>query len=139
MRKQFFGYYSPTEDEFKELWINGTFFFDANALLNLYSYSENARSDMIKVLNHLVDRIVIPHQAALEYQENRFSRISEQKELFQKVKKIVEENRKRMKSSIDDLQLEKRHSTINANDFIKDLNRVCDKFTKKLILPEFLK
>ena len=132
MRKLFFGYYSPTEDEFNKLWMNGTFFFDANAILNLYSYSEPARNDMIKILKYLANRIVIPHQAALEYQENRFSRIFEQKELFKKVKKIIEEHRKGMKSSIDELHLEKRHSTINATDFIKALNEICDEFTKKL-------
>jgi hypothetical protein len=76
MRDLFPGHYRPTKEEFDELWKACVFAFDANVLLNIYRYSESTRKAFLQVLDGLRDRIWLPHQAALEYQENRLEVLS---------------------------------------------------------------
>jgi len=73
MRSVFVGYFRPTQDEFPELWSNGTFVVDANVLLNLYRYSNATRQELEKALLTIKDRAFIPHQAAKEFLRNRLS------------------------------------------------------------------
>ena len=77
MKELFPGYYRPSEDEFSDLWKNCVFILDTNVLLNLYRYSEESRNDFIKVLHKIETRLWIPHQVALEFQENRTKVIEE--------------------------------------------------------------
>ncbi len=51
---------------------------DTNVLLGLYRYPKEAHDELIRTFNQIEDRLWIPHQVALEYQENRLSVISEQ-------------------------------------------------------------
>src|SRR5437660_11910593 len=60
------------------MWHECIFVFDANVLLNIYRYSSDTRDELFDVLEHLQDRIWIPHQAMLEYHENREEVISQQ-------------------------------------------------------------
>jgi hypothetical protein len=71
MKKEFIGYYTPTEEEINDSWANGTFSFDANSLLNLYRYTELTRKDFLGALKTLQSKLFLPHQAALEYHNNR--------------------------------------------------------------------
>jgi|SRR5262245_4337358 len=87
MRNLFPGYYRPTEEEFSVLWRECIFSFDANVLLNLYKYSQTTRESFLKILSGLRDRIWLPHQAALEYQENRLKVIFDQYERYDDIPK----------------------------------------------------
>jgi hypothetical protein len=78
MRELFPGYYRPTQEQFQKMWQECIFVFDANVLLNIYRYSPDTRDELFDVLEHLKDRIWIPHQAMLEYHENREEVISQQ-------------------------------------------------------------
>lgn len=127
MRKNFVGYYRPSEEEFKELWNNCLFVLDANVLLDLYRYPQSARGDLLKVLEQVSDRIWIPHQAALEYQENRLSVIAEQVKKFDDVRKILAESIKGLKGKLNGLQLKRRHPAIDPDGF---LNKVEGEFSK---------
>lgn len=71
MKKEFIGFYDPTEQEIEEAWTNGFFAFDANTLLNLYRYSEVTRKDFLHVLKFIKDNLFIPFQVAFEYLNNR--------------------------------------------------------------------
>ena len=71
MRKLFPGYYEPTPDEIKRAWAEGIFSFDTNMLLNIYRYSDHSRKTFFRVLEMLRGRIMITHQAALEFHRNR--------------------------------------------------------------------
>ena len=73
MKDAFRGYYTPTPEEFAELWKTCIFALDANVLLNLYRYSAATRESFVQVLLELskVSRVWIPHQAALEYHRRR--------------------------------------------------------------------
>ena len=50
MKKEFIGFYDPTEKEINDAWTKGIFTFDANTLLNLYRYTELTRKDFLSAL-----------------------------------------------------------------------------------------
>jgi hypothetical protein len=41
------GYYSPSDEEFSELWQNCIFIFDTNVLLDFYEYNDETREDFL--------------------------------------------------------------------------------------------
>lgn len=90
MRDLFPGYYRPTEEEFKELWENCIFILDTNVLLNLYRYDKTTRDEFFKVLEAVKDRLWIPHQVALEFQENRIGVIKGQNQKLNVLKNDLE-------------------------------------------------
>jgi len=61
MKESFKEYYKPTEKEFKNLWDNCEFIFDANVLLNIYRYSSETTEEFLDVLKKVQDRVWIPH------------------------------------------------------------------------------
>lgn len=69
MLKEFFGYYKP---DFEKLWDEAIFVPDANVILSLYRFSENASGDLFQILSKLKDkeRIWMPYQFVFEYHEN---------------------------------------------------------------------
>lgn len=82
MRDLFPGYYRPSEDEFKQLWNECIFSFDANVLLNTYRYTPKTARKVIEIVNLLKERIWLPNQVALEYLKNRVEVISTQRDAY---------------------------------------------------------
>jgi len=78
MKKEFIGYYSPSESEFTELWTKGRVIVDANVLLAVYGVSPSTRGTLLGLLGAVKDRLWIPNHFALEYQRNRLGKILEQ-------------------------------------------------------------
>ncbi|HTX14759.1 MAG TPA: PIN domain-containing protein [Candidatus Baltobacteraceae bacterium] len=78
MKKEFVGYYAPSESEFDELWKNGRVVVDANVLLAIYGVSPSTRETLLRLLGALRNRLWVPHHFALEYQRNRLGKILEQ-------------------------------------------------------------
>ena len=97
MRNLFPEYYTPTKEEFEELWKNCIFVLDTNVLLNLYWYSEESREDFFQMLEKesIGEHLWLPYHAASEFQKNRIAKFEElkkeQKELTVKVEKALEE------------------------------------------------
>lgn len=67
------GYYPPSEDERLGAYQRGLVSIDANALLDLYRFSEQARNEFFDVLEKLRSRLFVTHQAALEFNQNRLN------------------------------------------------------------------
>jgi len=132
MKKSFPGYYIPSGSDFAELWAKCTFILDANVLLNLYRYPQSAREDIFKVLNAVSSRLWIPHQAALEYQENRLSVIAEQTKKFDDVSKILRESLATLEAKLSELQLKKRHSAIEVDEFLRRMRLQVSTFEEEL-------
>lgn len=86
MRDLFPGHYNPTEKQFKKLWREAIFVFDANILLNIYRYSEKTREEFFQILSGLEGRVWLPHQVALEFQENRLDVLSNRRRDYEKIK-----------------------------------------------------
>ena len=118
MKESFKEYYKPTEKEFKDLWDNCEFIFDANVLLNIYRYSSETTEEFLDVLKKVQDRVWIPHQAALEYQRNRFSVIEEQVAKCKKLEKLLEKN-----EIITFLTDNKRHPFVDTELIISEIKK----------------
>lgn len=132
MRELFPGFYTPTNQEFKKLWERCVFYLDANVLLNLYRYPTEAKDDLLKVLITVSNRIWLPYQSALEYQKNRLSVIASQRTRFSEVKKIISSTEAKLKEGLERLQLRKRHSSINPDEFLKKTATLFSDFTSHL-------
>jgi len=105
MRKLFPGYYTPTQDEIKRAWAEGIFSFDTNMLLNIYRYPDHSRKAFFRALEKLEGRIMITHQAALEYHRNRkvaikqrAGRIGELRKVFTDLAQMAKNSKKEHES-----------------------------------------
>jgi hypothetical protein len=67
----FEGYRTPSEADYRDLLTNGIVVPDTNVFLNLYRYTEQARSDLLSVLRDLGDQLWVPHQVIREFWKNR--------------------------------------------------------------------
>jgi len=121
MRSAFRGYYRHSQQDFAELWKDCFFVVDTNVLLNLYRYPQGARDDLFKVLSEVSSRLWIPHQVALEYQENRLTVIAEQVKKFDEVRLVLRKCLGDLESGLTQLQLERRHSAIETEGFLKQI------------------
>ena len=120
MRAKFFSYYRPTNSWFAELWETCFFVVDANVLLNLYRYSVSASEQLLTLLESTRERIWIPHQAALEYHQNRLDVISSETKTYSDTIKLC-------KSLKDNLTSSRRHPFANdalVTDVIKLLHKL---------------
>lgn len=68
---------TPTTDDFTAVLTHGLVAPDANVLLNLYRYTEQARGDLLRALGGLENRLWVPHQALLEFWRNRESTLND--------------------------------------------------------------
>ncbi len=132
MKKAFPGYYRPSEKEFLSFWNDCIFVFDANMLLNFYRYSQATSEELIGILRQVQDRLWIPHQAALEYQENRINEIMKQLDAYDTVQTELDKTKKQLDQTLRSSQ---RHPYINVDylsgrikeaftDVSKDLERL---------------
>ena len=110
MRKMFPGYFRPTPTEFQSIWDTGIIALDANVLLNLYRYSESARSALLGALRSVKERIYIPNQAAKEFLSNRLGVTAGQAEEYTKAIKTIND-------VVESLSNSKRHPFLPEADF----------------------
>ena len=129
MKKIFPGYYRPTEEEFSNLWNSCLFVLDANVLLNLYRYSQETSDELIQILKQISDRLWVPHQAALEYQENRLQTIAKQLEVYDEIQTLVKDSKKILKDKLDSLG---KHSHVKADNLMKIMQKACNAIEKNL-------
>ena len=122
MRDLFPGYYRPSEEKFSTLWKNCVFILDTNAILNLYRYNEQSRNDFINALRKIEERLWIPHQVALEFQENRTAVIKEQERIVDSISSILNNNKKQLRE-----QLSKFHS-VNTEVLNEEIAKSFGKF-----------
>lgn len=115
------------ELDFKRIWSEGLFIFDANVFLDLYRLPQSARSDLMKIFanREFRRRIWTGFQVAIEFLNNRHEAISDQKNKFHTVKSLVEKaiNEQReiiedLRAELSELKLKKRHSLINPDIFL---------------------
>lgn len=136
MKDLFRGYYRLDDSELKVLWDSAIFIFDSNVLLNLYRYKPKTRDQLITVMEKLAGRVWIPYHVALEYQKNRISVISEQRQKFVKAKAILENFPSYVEQEFSRQEIKKRHSHIDDNEFSREIKAVVEKFIKKLTQQE---
>lgn len=126
MKAEFIGYYDPSKEELDKGWNEGMVVFDANALLNLYRYTANTRDDLFQVIEKLKDRLYLPHQVGLEYQNNRVSVINAMESAYDK---MYEELNKEVDEGVTNIVNQyKRHPSIK----IDELQKHFSPFLKKI-------
>jgi hypothetical protein len=68
---------TPTAEDLTAVLTRGLVAPDANVLLNLYRYTQQARGDLLRALGGLDNRLWVPHQALVEFWRNRESTLSD--------------------------------------------------------------
>jgi len=93
MKNEFIGFYVPTKEMLKAAWNSKEtlFIFDTNILINLYSYQSSTLNDFFSILEYLGDRIWLPHQVGLEYQNKRLDIKKQEKQKFQNIYKNLDD------------------------------------------------
>lgn len=124
MKELFPGYYRKTEADIKRIWENGIIMFDTNVLLNLYRYSESTQNTILELIKKFSGQIYLPHQAALEYNRNRYEVIAEQEKAYNEfLDKIIQIQK--------DLQSTSKPPFL-TNKVDKELNNVFEKVTSEV-------
>jgi PIN domain-containing protein len=123
MKTFFTGYFAPSETEFKELWKNCVFAFDANVLLGLYRSTTETQQVFFSVLEKIADRIFLPHQAASEYLRNRLGVISIRSDSFGRINAESDKLAKLIESVVQE------HALRNGKEFVKIARDAADKIS----------
>jgi len=99
MKKEFPGYSKKGNKEIRRIWDKCIIVFDTNALLNLYRYSDSTRETILQLISKLSDRIWLPHQAALEYNKNRYEVIADQEKAYKEFMERINQIKKDLQST----------------------------------------
>lgn len=124
MKELFPGYFKETEGHLREIWDTSLFVFDANILLNLYRYSDTTRSEFLRILEKIKNRVWLPHRAAEEYLNNRLSVIDQQE-------KSYDDTTKSIISLKSDLENARQHPFVSSATMDK-VSRVFDELCEEL-------
>lgn len=124
MRSKFPGYYRPTEAEFKDLWENGLFILDTNVLLDLFRYSDETVSALIKNISNLDRRVWIPYRVSLEYHRSLNEVISSQINSYKRTIETLEDFKKQLDA--------KRSHPFLDNNLHDEIRAFCEKFDSEL-------
>lgn len=131
MKKLFPEYYPLTKDEKIKIWKNGIFILDANALLDLYRYSESASQELLTILEKFKSKLWLPHQVALEFLKNRMKVIYEQKLAYEAVCGAIDTQSESFIRGIKGGMVT-RHPFINKKEIIRKIKGYTEK-TKRNI------
>ncbi|MCB0194576.1 MAG: DUF4935 domain-containing protein [Anaerolineae bacterium] len=132
MRSIFPNYYELIDEHWEELWNKCIFILDTNVLLNLYRYNKATSDDLLQVLTKISDRLWIPHQVALEYQENRQNVTIGQINKYTEVENVLTDVRETLQDKLASLKLEERHYSIDPNRLLTRIESVFTDFSKEL-------
>ncbi|MEX1268735.1 MAG: PIN-like domain-containing protein [Balneolaceae bacterium] len=133
MKKTFDQFYKPEEKDFKKIWRECQFIFDANVLLDLYRYTDKTANDIWKVFEEIKDRVWIPYQVGLEFHYIRPSRILEQEKLFdqaiQSLNKASDEAIKNLKETFKNTTT---HPSIDEKEILSKINSFFDSLSGEI-------
>lgn len=129
VRELFQGYYPPSDEEFYEIWDSGLVILDANALLNLFKYSEATRNVFFEILERLKTKLWIPHQVGYEFHENRLKVTYSQRKAYDTFDGRIE---KAISEPINILDEYKDHSSIDVSALLAIFEEVNERARKEL-------
>ncbi|SAL05192.1 hypothetical protein AWB78_07348 [Caballeronia calidae] len=119
MKQIFFGHYRPEQQLVDQMWAEGTFVFDANALLNVYRYTDTTRDDFMRTLEALRERVWIPYQVGLEFFRNRPTVISAAASGYAKLRDELEKCRDDLRKALNAFR---RHPGIDVEQISQTLD-----------------
>lgn len=86
MRERFAEHHRPSTDEFRAFWQEAIIVLDANVLLNIYRFGNEARADFFSVLERLGPRLWVPAHAVEEFYRSRVGVIRQQRDVYRQVR-----------------------------------------------------
>jgi hypothetical protein len=101
MRTSYPGYTPRTEHDLDKLWAECVFAFDASALLDLYRLTPETRDTVLNILDRLKERLWLPHQAGLEYHDNRLQVIATGLGSYSRIPELARDIAKSYRKSLD--------------------------------------
>lgn len=84
----FEAYRTPTLEQYRGVFADGLVVLDANVLLNLYRYTDQARDDLLLVLERLRDRLWVPHQVLVEFWRSREGVLRDPRDTARTIKEL---------------------------------------------------
>lgn len=123
-----------TDDEKRKIWENALFVADANILLNLYKYSDSTRSEFIKVMEKLRNKLWIPHQVALEFLHNRANKIQEQEKEYKSHIDAVKKAKDASKNEISKISntIKKSFRKIDIDELLVRIDKFYDEIIEEI-------
>jgi hypothetical protein len=101
MKNCFPGYVRKSDKELAKLWAECVFAFDASFLLDLYRVKPLTCDEILGVLDQFQQRVWLPHQAALEYYDNRLQVISKGQNSFARIPQLADEAAHRFRETLE--------------------------------------
>lgn len=129
MRDEFTAYVRPSPEAIAQYWQEGDFAVDTNVLLNLYRYSEDARSELLSTLRALDSRLWIPHQVADEYHRLRYQVLLERHTARDSLARLLDEQEADLVSK---LEKHERTHTRRAGKGEPELPRMANRAFERL-------
>ena len=97
-------YFRPTVQRVDSAFRDGLLVIDTNILLNVMRYSPPAREELLRVLEWISDRVVIPHQVAREYNRNRVKVVTDRRKELSDVADEIDELRANIRRVVGKLR-----------------------------------
>lgn len=127
MKSKFFEYYPISEEDINRIWTNGIFSYDANILLNVFRYSEDARNRVLESIGYFQDRTIMSYQACLEYHKNKRNVTDNLRNCYDEIIQYFNEFVTKLNDG--DLSKYRRHCSI---DIERDINNPLRSAVKKI-------
>jgi hypothetical protein len=125
MRTQFPGYYKPSLEELISKFKECIFSFDTSSILNLYRFTPKSGDELLKVLGTIKDRLWLPYQVGYEYHDNRIGVIVGQQEMYEELKKAVNE-------AIKLLEQKRRSESFHVTSLIEPIRKALEEIRTEL-------
>lgn len=116
MKETFREQFELDKEKIQEIWKNAIVVFDTNILLNLYRYNKETCDDLLKYMKTFADRLWMPFQVGWEYHNNRLKVAYTYQNAYSELKKVLEENRKRIE---DFFKKFPHHPQLSSKAFLK--------------------
>jgi len=99
MRETFMSWYPPTDQERRRAYQDGVVVLDTNVLLSLYRFTSDARTELLRLLKKVSERLWLPHQVGLEFHRNRLSVIHDAAGEQERLRKELTDAQNRLRNA----------------------------------------
>lgn len=132
MKQTLSEFYSPSSDEYKELWEKALIVLDTNVVLNVYRLPATARDEFISVLDLIKKQIWIPYQVALEFQRRRLTVIAAERKITEDVLSSARDMFAELTKKVESLQIDKRGVDAQTGPLLQNLENANNELVKAL-------
>lgn len=129
MRDRFPGYYTPSAEDFKNLWQQCLFLPDANILLHLFRYGSNTTAQVLDTLQRLKPRVWIPYRVGFEFHRRWRDVDQGNRDAYDKLSREIETQGRKLSGIFDEYT---RHQTIDAKKEQEEIDKFVKQFLERI-------